>query len=552
MLYGLTRDFMQQDGIYMMLGEPEGMPVGKLNMVQARMLMNTEIPHHLRLLLREVDLKVTLEYAVLRKKMLSHLLKSEKLSMTSFFGLLLQIAQGMEDGRLFMLRADQYALHEDYIFIEGSLQSGKVYLTYIPVQGNDPASKLRESLRALIMVMMASITELTGSGVQRVLQYCGEEEFTPAGLKGLLSELLTEGDSIRGQFSSNEEMASTSPKMTEARLVEPERRMHERARELFVNEAAAPQKKISERNEEKGLHTQQNSAPRLSSYSSPSFRMKEEESSLRSTDDNQLTNSQSSSSRTYVILGCLLGDALLWKFLYLNSPKPLWLAVCGIATIALAASSWMVWSGRIRFGSNEDKDHTSEDSAEDANWSPSRRELEWNFGRNPVNTARPAATIPKVDQHPSDPLSSIPSARSESRAEEPSFVTPPAPIAPTALLSREETPEQDKRNEKLARNVPYLKRSDEEEAESETIALNRTSFIIGRSAEVAQYVERSEGASRVHAEISRSPSGYVLKDLDSRNGTLFQGEAMIPYKEYPLSEGTVFKIVKGSYTFHLG
>lgn len=551
MLYGLTRDFMQQDGIYMMLGEPEGMPVGKLNMVQARMLMNTEIPHHLRLLLREIDLKVTMEYAVLRKKMLSHLLKSEKLSMTSFFGLLLQIAQGMEDGRLYMLRADQYALHEDYIFIEGSLQSGKVYLTYIPVQGNELASRLGDSLKSLIMVLMASITELTGSGVQRVLQYCGEEEFTPVGLKSLLSELLTEGDSSRGQFSSNEEMASTSPKMAEARVEEPERRIQERVRELFVNEVAAPQKKMSERNEEKGLHTQQNTAPWLSSYSSPNLRMKEEERSLRSTDDNKLTNSQPSSSRTYVILGCLLGDALLWKFLYLNNPKPLWLAVCGLATIALATLSWMVWSERIRFGSDEEKEHTIEDS-EDTNWSPSRRELEWNFGRNPVNTARPAATFPKVDQHPSDPLSNIPSVRSESRTEEDRSVIPPGPIAPTALLSREVTPEQDKRNEKLARNVPYLKRSDEGEAESETIALNRTSFIIGRSSEVAQYVERSEGASRVHVEISRSPSGYVLKDLDSRNGTLFQGEAMIPYKEYPLSEGTVFKIVKGSYTFHMG
>ncbi|MDH6374088.1 hypothetical protein M2444_005932 [Paenibacillus sp. PastF-3] len=550
MLYGLSRDFMQQDGIYMMLGEPEGMPVGKLNMVQARMLMNTDIPHHLRLLLREIDLKVTMEYAVLRKKMLSHLLKSEKLSMASFFGLLLQIAQGMEDGRLYMLRADQYALHEDYIFIEGSLQSGKVYLTYIPVQGNEPASRLGHSLKSLIMVMMASITELTGSGVQRVLQYCGEEDFTPAGLKNLLSELLTEGDSSRGQFSSNAEMAYTSPKMTEVRPAEPERRMQERVRELFVNEVAAPQKKMSERNEEKGLLTQQNSAPWLNSYSSPNLRGKVEERSLRSTEDNRLTNSQPSSSRTYVILGCLLGDALLWKFLYLNNQKPLWLAVCGIATIVLATFSWMVWSERIRFGSDEEKEHKSEDS-EDTNRSPNRRELEWNFGRNPVTTVRPAASIPKGDQHPSDPFSDIPSVRSESRKEEESFVIPPGPIAPTALLSREETPEQGKRNEKLARNVPYLKRSDEEEAESETIALNRPSFIIGRSAEVAQYVEKSEGASRVHAEISRSPSGYVLKDLDSRNGTFFQGEAMIPYKEYPLSEGTVFKIVKGSYTFHM-
>ncbi|GGG11037.1 hypothetical protein GCM10010912_64340 [Paenibacillus albidus] len=41
----------------------------------------------------------------------------------------------------------------------------------------------------------------------------------------------------------------------------------------------------------------------------------------------------------------------------------------------------------------------------------------------------------------------------------------------------------------------------------------------------------------------------MLKDLDSRNGTFFQGEAMIPYKEYPLTDGTEFTIIKGSYTF---
>ncbi|MNE98049.1 FHA domain protein [compost metagenome] len=66
---------------------------------------------------------------------------------------------------------------------------------------------------------------------------------------------------------------------------------------------------------------------------------------------------------------------------------------------------------------------------------------------------------------------------------------------------------------------------------------------------MAQYVEKSEGASRVHAEISRGPAGYIIKDLDSRNGTLYQGNPMIPYKEYPLTEGSVFTIIKGSYTF---
>ncbi|AWV32167.1 DUF6382 domain-containing protein [Paenibacillus sp. FSL H7-0716] len=522
-MFGLTRDFIQQDGIYMILGEPEGIAAEKLNLIQARMLMNTDIPHHLRLLLREIDMKVTMEYAVLRKKMLSHLLKGEKLSMNSFFGLLLQIAQGMEDGRLYMLRAEQYALHADYIFIEGSLQSGKVYLTYIPIQENKSSSKLGESLKSLIMVLMASITELTGSGVQRLLQYCSEEGFTPAGLKILLSELLTEREPVT-----------------------PERPVHECVKEYLVKEAALPLRKTYEHREAKELELQATATPWISSY--PNLKIKEEESVSLGLEDEQVMNPQASSSRTYIALGCLLGDALLWKFLYLDSPKPLWLAVCGVVTIVLAVLSWMVWSGRLKVG-KEDEDSLSEDS-EDTNCNPSRKELEWNFGRNPVASMRPPATIPKVTPQSSDSAANVPATRHESLAEEHCSVKAPEAIAPTTLLSREKTPEQGRQIEKLDPSLPYLQRSGEEGEEVEMIELNRTSFIIGRSAEVAQYVERSEGASRVHAEISRSTSGYILKDLDSRNGTLFQGEAMVPYKEYPLTEGTTFKIIKGSYTFH--
>lgn len=530
-MFGLTRDFIQQDGIHMLLGEPDGMPVGKLNMVQARMLMNTDIPHHLRLLLREIDLKVTLEYALLRKKMLSHMLKSEKLTMTSLFSILLQIAQGMEDGRLYMLRAEQYAVHEDYIFIEGSLQKGKVYLTYIPIQSNEAVSKPGERFKSLIMVLMASVTELAGSGVQRLLQYCGEEDFTSGGLKGLLSELLTEEV-----------------------LIISEGRAPLEGKESLVNEVTAPHREIIEQKVQKTLNTSTNAASWMASY--PSHRIKEEGRQLDDIpEDDKLVNPPSSGSRTYLILGCLLGDALLWKFLYLDHPKPLWLAVCGITTIILVVLSWMLWSGRLRLGDTEEEEQLEEEGVH-TSFGTGRKELEWNFGRNPVTAARPVAKPPTADQFPSDPMMSVPSRPYDprpydARSEKFASVPTPEPILPTTLLSREATPEQVKGKETLGRSTPYLRRSGEEEEENEIIQLNRASFIIGRSADVAQYIEKSEGVSRVHAEISRSQNGYILKDLDSRNGTLFQGEAMIPYKEYPLTDGSVFKIVKGSYTFHL-
>ncbi|WP_054956482.1 FHA domain-containing protein [Paenibacillus dakarensis] len=44
-------------------------------------------------------------------------------------------------------------------------------------------------------------------------------------------------------------------------------------------------------------------------------------------------------------------------------------------------------------------------------------------------------------------------------------------------------------------------------------------------------------------------SGYKIKDLGSKNGTILKGEPMVPYKEYPLQEGDVFQIAGSKYMF---
>ncbi|WP_410513880.1 DUF6382 domain-containing protein [Paenibacillus sp. BR2-3] len=536
----------------MVLDEPDGLPAGKLNRVQLRMMLGASIPNHLRLYLKEIDLKVRLEYAVSGKRMLSHLLKSEKLQMKTFFGLLLQVAQGMEEGRLYMLEPERYALHEDYIFIEGTLQNGKVHLTYVPLDGPAPEVKPGESLRSLIMVLMTSVTELRGDGVQRLLHYCGEEGFTSAGLKKLLAELLTEGNGFLKRPSENK------PGLPE--LVEP------------VKEQAAAVRIVQEKDRQRpGSGFVQAELPpsedkrKISAWMSgfPGIQSRENAGEISSSGREPADGrTPTSSSRTYVALGCLLGDALLWKFLYFNHPKLLWLIVCGLATVVLAAVCVMSWRGLMGPGSSEeDEDEDENEDTQKGGGIPGIKldVLERSLGRRPpLNTARPLA-MPEVDfnqrefQHGSRPLIV---ARGEAEAKDNKELTgatastASTASTPTALLTREKAPGNGQETGKRQTEAPYLVRSEEAgEALAERIELNRPSFIIGRSAEVAQYIERSDGASRVHAEISRSNVGYVLKDLDSRNGTLFQGEAMIPYKEYRLADGDVFTIVKGSYTF---
>lgn len=548
-MFGLSRDFIQQDGISMLLGRADGLSAAELNGVQARMLMNTAIPHHLRLLLREIDLQVTLEYTVSRRKMLSHLLKSDKLSMSDLFGLLLQVSQGMDEGRLYMLRPEQYALHEDYIFIEGPLRGGKVYLTCIPLQQPAASASPGECMKSLIMVLMAAVTELAGSGVQRLLQYCGREDFSPAGLKGLLSELLTETHPVREQV--NPEVAVPDQiKVPGSAAAQPA----ELGTQAKVNARTVPDLLIQPRRflQERNVEAEAGSrvdAPGMMGY--PKLKLKEEQPQPDLPDKENDAATPSSAYRTYIVLGGVLSDALLWKFLYLSNPKLLWLVVCLSLTLVLGSFCWLVWTERLVLGGRQEEDEAGlEDEAAGIGWR-AHRELEWDFGRSPAASSAPsfrAEPVPSVQA----PLELKPAFRqTDIGAAGRGLIKQPMAVAATALLPREDRLE--KGEQVTGNTAPYLERNGEGEGgPPEKIELNRSSFIIGRSPEVAQYVEQSEGASRVHAEISKGTEGYIIKDLDSRNGTFYKGEAMIPYKEYPLAEGTIFTIVKGCYTFHSG
>lgn len=537
-------------------------------MVQARMLMTSGIPHHLRLLLREIDLQVTLEYTVARRKMLGALLKSGKLSMTEFFGLMLQIAAGMEEGQLYMLRTEQYALHEDFIFIEGPLSSGKVFLTYIPLELTDPAPKPGEALKSLIMVFMGAIRELSGNGLQRLLQYCGEEVFSPAGLKELLAEMLTEGTPHKGHVEETEparlsSMAGTgtSGAVSGTRIdwaQPPDRRLEEPGRE---RSAAAAFSHVHGDKESQPSGSMLNPTPWVSS--TPQLKRQDGLSGAQTANGTTMrpvrAEDKQSSYRTYILLGALLGDALLWKFLYLNAPRALWLAVCAAVTLILAAACWLVWSGRLAWGEAEEERDALEERPEDDNSTARNRklrsDLEWDFSRNPVDQHRSPVPVYTPQNQEANAGQSGFTAAPAGRQRAPAGMTASSPqkkeaAMATALLTREPVQSTESRLPQAGRTVPYLERSDPDDGGApERIELNRPSFIIGRSSEVAQYIEKSERASRVHAEISRASGSYILKDLDSRNGTLLGGEAMVPYKEYPLTEGSVFTIVKGTYTF---
>lgn len=83
----------------------------------------------------------------------------------------------------------------------------------------------------------------------------------------------------------------------------------------------------------------------------------------------------------------------------------------------------------------------------------------------------------------------------------------------------------------------------------ERLPLRADRFLIGRDAAAVDFTDDTVGVSKLHVEIARKDNGYFAKDLGSRNGTLWNDEMMVPYKWYPLEDGTRLQIVQTRFKF---
>ncbi len=78
-----------------------------------------------------------------------------------------------------------------------------------------------------------------------------------------------------------------------------------------------------------------------------------------------------------------------------------------------------------------------------------------------------------------------------------------------------------------------------------TVVIEELPFIIGRG-ETAQLQIKSESISRAHAELSRTSTGYRLRDLNSTNGTAVNGQ---PISDAPLEDGDSITVAGTELTF---
>nr|WP_209861425.1 DUF6382 domain-containing protein [Paenibacillus shirakamiensis] len=540
-----------------------------LSHVQCSMMASVNIPHLLKMNVKEIDLYIRLQYDIQGKRMLSQRMRGDRMSMPEFYAFFIQIVRALQECNQYMLHPSSYRIHEEFIFVEGELGSGKLYFTYIPLQQLNVGPSVASQISSLIMKCMTCVTQLEGGGIQKLVQMCNDEAFSLDGLLRLLQKLLAGEEQGQMYYQLPYSESPISQERTSTTSVTCYRE-DQRDCELDSEDRIHNQSHL---NKNKYSMSVPISKP---NHLDPATLMRPESTEL---DEKVLWIT--GKTRTYVMLTALLASALSWKLAYLDhiSTSTLYISAGLTLLFILGMVSALRWR-RHDNQHNQKPIKNSNDQASDENFSKRGwNEKAWRWNDKPLEEDNFYKNLAYVPQSPNlnhlvqsgngDLLekdvtsyshisshadisdawqlsrSGTPSSKFENTKMNPAFHTellnPPFPQA-TTLLTQDSS----------VMNTPFLERKEATNGVKEDIPLTGASFVIGRSQEVVQYVDKTVGISRAHVEVALEGKTYTIKDLGSRNGTKLKGEPMAPYKAYPLANGDVFSIASTEFKLCLG
>lgn len=521
-------DFAMQRGHEMLLDREQGIVREELDELEISMLQAAEVPRLLKMEWYDLDGHITFRYTLAGKRMLSQRLQTGVFTMRHYYQLMLSIVQALEDCKHYMLRSEAILLHEHYMYVGNSWQD--IGLAYMPLR-QEPDRPVRERLTGLAVRWTVHIEHVDGIGLQRMLRELGNDSGDWTAIRELLLELIALSAMPQAAAASQRHSAESEPQL----------QVQERARHrsAAVQTTVAPPLPTSQ---EKPLRPSAPSPPAVVAPT-PFEQRKPVSLAAASADVNvpalmeDEQEAEGSRSRKTIVIGAIVvvASALVWRYGYIDTPTTQRAMLCGGLTLLATAAGYWGWRSADR---SEEMEENEEAAALQDIQEYEEEQSAWRWGGWERKQEEPNENNTVVDSLPS--VAARPPAVPAATWEAPESAAYPPPIPDTAAptFSSEETvllgAHSDPR-QPGERDGAYLERL--WEGRAERVPLSGGRFVIGRSGENSHYVDSSSGLSRSHLEILKENKGFAVKDLGSRNGSLLNGESMIPYKHYSIQSG---------------
>lgn len=505
-------DFAMNQGHEMIIDRESGIYRSELDDIEIHMLQNERIPYLLSMDWFELDTKVTFRYKLSGMKMLLHRLQQHPLTMEQYYTLILGIADALYECKHYMLRPEGCLLDEQFIFVGEKLHD--IRLVYLPIKANAGTQSMGAGdLLSLIVRFTSYIEQIDGEGLKRVLHHLTGKKWPLEELRSTLLDLI--GEAPRKQSSP----ARQSKQMQQEQKADVTEKYAWTGHQPRI---AYPEEPIPQ--PPKPLAGEDDVSPFISGLLGETRH--QQASSLEYTDmPAYIGEEKPDAKKKWIITAALcIVIACTWRFVYLEAATRQSLLLSSGITLLMVAAFILVWlKGANRRDTSAERAYEQELLEQTPGMFQGMAHLYAHGGDNQSASSKPSAGVFEGWIDPSAAPLHVVAANPVARFGE-----------PTVLLDREQ------QQEHSMKPVIWLQRS--WEGEQTKLELTVDCFKIGRIGEKVDYADCANGISRLHLEIESSEGEYKAKDLGSRNGSLLNGQTMIPYKSYKLSIGDLIHL----------
>ncbi|MFB7813838.1 DUF6382 domain-containing protein [Paenibacillus chitinolyticus] len=539
-IFGLQASVRLSQGRWLEVGLEEGLNIEHLAPLQLKMLEENPIPRVLSLKVEEIDSHVRLLYNLASRRSLAAILKERSPDPAGCLQLLHEAAACVRDSGNFMLNEAQFVVDKNYIYIERGWAD--VSLLCLPIK-EIPAASASVMWSALVRDLGSRLQAEERGSLERLAKYCERESFSVREFKrqiyleisenrisieedigklGMESDPIVQASNIpNSEMQGSAEFSERSGYAVSV-LKKPGQDIHETDPLHFKRESNDIGDGLLRR---ESAHVPQGGTGSPHRIVGESRSDPKPHAAPRPPQPPQAAPAGAAASagplrgsrgKILALVGAFPIIAMIWNA-YFSAPEPPLLYISSGATLLVLDAAYVL----LAIGLPGRRNSQSKEAAPSGSSSyPPAAEQE------PVSLERYYAGLGERTTLLAPPLSAV------NNADETVFLGGASAPPPA----------------KFRHPVLEVMR----EGRKETILLDADSFIIGRGEGDSDYIENVLGISRIHAQFLRTPEGYAVKDLGSRNGTFLNDGMLVPYHMVALKDGDVVRIIHTEFSFRFG